>query len=285
METWDSNYCGSSASAEVVSQFSDETDPAAGEETTDLVKVNNSYLWSRKSIRQVDGALLVPAEDMFRALSATVTWDPSSMTMTVIHGPRTIRLTARTSTASINGVPFTMSTQPALAKGVLYVPLSFVADALGADITMGELTGTHSVSIKGTPIPPAGSQKAHVRKVIGGDILELDGGLQVRLIGIDATAPSDLPNHGTGFHFRALNLMSDILADADIYLEYDEVTEDISGRQLAYVWLPDGQMINAVLIREGMARVVADPPNMKYLDRFVVLLKEAWQGRRGMWSR
>lgn len=275
-----STYCGNDSSSPVnYSSVSEDTDPEAGDEISLFVKVNNSYSWSWKRTRRINGIVLVPAEDIFKALSAKVVWIPNSSTMTVVHGFRNIHLTARSRTALISGVPFTLPTPPALAKGVLYIPLSFVTDALGAAVTKSEFTDTLSVSLANVPTPPVNSEHAHVKTVIDGNTIELDNGLQVRLIGVDTPAPEDV------FGVEALDFVTSILTDIDVYLEFDEQREDQDGRQLAYVWLPDGQMVNAAMVREGMAEIVANPPNIKYVDTFAALLKTAWEDRRGMWDR
>ncbi len=38
-------------------------------------------------------------------------------------------------------------------------------------------------------------------------------------------------------------------------------------RLLAYVWLPDGSMLNERLLREGWAVLLTAPPDMRYVHR------------------
>ena len=69
-----------------------------------------------------------------------------------------------------------------------------------------------------------------------------------------------------------------------VYLETDVQIHDRYGRLLAYVYLPDGRMLNEVLVREGYATVYTFPPNVRYAERFVKLQREAMEEGRGLWS-
>ncbi len=68
-----------------------------------------------------------------------------------------------------------------------------------------------------------------------------------------------------------------------VYLETDVQLHDKYGRLLAYVYLPDGRMLNEVLVEEGYATVYTFPPNVKYAERFVELQRKAMREGRGLW--
>ncbi len=69
-----------------------------------------------------------------------------------------------------------------------------------------------------------------------------------------------------------------------VYLETDVQMFDKYGRLLAYVYLPDGRMLNEVLLKEGYATVYTVPPNVKYAERFVKLQREAMLKGKGLWG-
>ncbi len=69
-----------------------------------------------------------------------------------------------------------------------------------------------------------------------------------------------------------------------VYLETDVQVHDRYGRLLAYVYLPDGRMLNEVLLEEGYATVYTIPPNVKYAERFVELQRRAREEGRGLWK-
>ena len=53
-----------------------------------------------------------------------------------------------------------------------------------------------------------------------------------------------------------------------VYLEFDRQRYDAQGNWLAYVFLPNNRMLNAELVRLGLARPLADGRNLRYLDLF-----------------
>ena len=60
---------------------------------------------------------------------------------------------------------------------------------------------------------------------------------------------------------------------------------DRYGRVLAYVWLPDGRMLNEVLLKEGYAMLYTVPPNVKYEEKLKKAYREAVEKGKGLWSR
>ncbi len=69
-----------------------------------------------------------------------------------------------------------------------------------------------------------------------------------------------------------------------VYLETDVQLTDKYGRILAYVWLPDGRMLNEVLVREGYAQVYTIPPNVKYQDVLLSAQGRAREEGKGFWK-
>ncbi|WP_161939500.1 thermonuclease family protein [Thermosulfurimonas dismutans] len=67
-------------------------------------------------------------------------------------------------------------------------------------------------------------------------------------------------------------------------LELDVQILDRYGRVLGYVWLPNGEMLNEKLIREGWAVVYTVPPNVKYVDRLLKAQRRARQESKGLWG-
>ena len=68
-----------------------------------------------------------------------------------------------------------------------------------------------------------------------------------------------------------------------IFLEFDVEPQDRYGRLLSYVWLPEGKMLNAVIICEGYAYPLTVPPNVKYEKLFRKCFKKARKEQRGLW--
>ncbi len=70
-----------------------------------------------------------------------------------------------------------------------------------------------------------------------------------------------------------------------VYLEFDKQPQDRYGRLLAYVWLPDGKMLNKEIICNGYALPLTIKPNTKYSKEFLECYKKAVENHLGLWQR
>ncbi len=68
-----------------------------------------------------------------------------------------------------------------------------------------------------------------------------------------------------------------------VFLEFDAQPQDRYGRLLAYVWLPDGRMLNQEIICGGYAYPLTIPPNVKYEKLFRRCFTEAREKKKGLW--
>ncbi len=126
---------------------------------------------------------------------------------------------------------------------------------------------------------------SEVRFVYDGDTVVLEDGRRVRYLGIDAP---EMGFEGEQPEFLAESARSfneNAVLGVPVRLEFDRERKDHHGRWLAYVHLPDGRMLNAELLRRGLARVLAVRPNLEHFDRLVEVQREAMRNRAGVWSR
>jgi len=127
-------------------------------------------------------------------------------------------------------------------------------------------------------------QAALVVQVVDGDTLVLAGGSKVRILGIDAPEmerdgrPADFLAH------KAKAALAELTLNRTIALEYDRLRYDHYGRLLAYLRLPDHTLVNAELVRRGLARVYFIAPNLRYQDDLLTAQHEAIEARRGVWQ-
>lgn len=135
---------------------------------------------------------------------------------------------------------------------------------------------------------PAGrSVDATVTRVVDGDTIEValeDGTEDVRYIGIDtpeSVAP-DQPVECFGEHASDVNAR--LVEGKDVRLVFDAERRDQYGRLLAYVYVADG-LVNAELVRRGLARTLTIPPNTRHADRFARLEQRAGNAGRGLWGK
>ncbi len=139
----------------------------------------------------------------------------------------------------------------------------------------------------------------HVRvlKVIDGDTLEVElrgEALKLRLNGVDTPETKHPEKPAESFGLEAWNFTKNLLTDRTVYLELDVQEYDNYGRLLAYVWLekPDEindetirtRMVNAILILGGFAQLMTTPPNVKYVEFFLVYQQQAIEQKKGLWS-
>ncbi|MEL1135395.1 thermonuclease family protein [Desulfitobacterium sp. THU1] len=126
-----------------------------------------------------------------------------------------------------------------------------------------------------------------VERVVDGDtiILRMDGQRErVRLIGINT--PESVPNNPdrvVPYGKVSAEFTRGLLEGKEVEIELDVEERDQYDRLLAYVYL-NGEMVNKVLLREGHATVTTYPPNVKYVEDFMALQKEAQSQRKGIWE-
>ncbi len=68
-----------------------------------------------------------------------------------------------------------------------------------------------------------------------------------------------------------------------IYLEFDIQQRDRYRRILAYVYLSNGKMLNEEILKAGYGTPYTVPPNIKYVERFLEIYKQARYERKGLW--
>ncbi len=114
----------------------------------------------------------------------------------------------------------------------------------------------------------ATTRSGNVSWVYDGDTIRVAGIGKVRLIGID-TPEKDNSARDTYYlkryqikrttlrniANRAFRLNLSLLKNCRVSLEFDQEKTDRYGRILAYVILPDGRMLNRLLLEKGLASV------------------------------
>lgn len=137
------------------------------------------------------------------------------------------------------------------------------------------------------PVEKPSEETYEVLRVVDGDTIQIDyNGTKekVRLIGIDtpeSVHPDEAKNTENGK--IASDYTKELLTGKFVKLELDVQERDKYGRILAYVYL-DGEMVNKKLLADGYAQVATFPPNVKYVDEFTEIQKEAKEAKRGLWA-
>jgi micrococcal nuclease len=130
---------------------------------------------------------------------------------------------------------------------------------------------------------PAALTPARVTRVIDGDTIEVDINGQnerVRFIGIDT------PEVGRCYAQQATDRLTQLLTGSQVLLEADASQDDRDkfGRLLRYIWLPDSQQANYLLVQEGYAYEYTYRVAYRYEPQFMQVENEAHRGGLGLWS-
>lgn len=83
---------------------------------------------------------------------------------------------------------------------------------------------------------------------------------------------------------EASELTKSKLMNQPVKLVFEKSVRDKYGRLLAYVFMKDGTFYNALLVRNGFARVEIVKPNAAYAGYFYRLQEQAVQDKAGLWG-
>lgn len=143
-----------------------------------------------------------------------------------------------------------------------------------------------------TPIPilvtlPAG-EDAVVMNVIDGDTIDVEIEGQpytVRYIGVDSPESVAPAKPVECFAHEAAAANAALVAGQMVRLERDKSNTDRYGRLLRYVYrADDGRMINAELVRAGLAFAKRYPPDTKRARQLAQEMIAAQTAKAGLWS-
>jgi micrococcal nuclease len=135
---------------------------------------------------------------------------------------------------------------------------------------------------------PPGPVTAKVASVVDGDTLKvtLDGRtVVVRLVGVDTPEMGDRRRPVEELAEEALAFTRRMALGQTVLLERDGEGDarDAYDRELRYVVLPDGKLLNAEIIAEGYGQAYTRYPFSR-LDEFRALERAAREAERGLWS-
>jgi micrococcal nuclease len=148
----------------------------------------------------------------------------------------------------------------------------------------------------------AGREPATIVRAVDGDTLEvsLNGHPEkVRLIGVDTPEVHEseklhrdsVRTHQDEATIKALGqrawdfTKSLVHAGDQVQLEYGQEPRDRYHRVLAFVWLPDGRMLNETIICEGYANALTRYPfRSDYMERFRACERQAREQGKGLWA-
>ncbi|UZE95732.1 thermonuclease family protein [Alkalimarinus alittae] len=126
---------------------------------------------------------------------------------------------------------------------------------------------------------------AAVKRVVDGDTLHLKDGRKVRLIGVNTPEFGKKNKPSEPYAKQAAQRLALLVGTpALVRLMEGEEAKDRYGRLLAYAFTPQGDSIEAALIREGLGFAIAIPPNIAYQDCLLQAQLAARSSKLGVWG-
>ncbi|MDY6972854.1 MAG: thermonuclease family protein [Thermodesulfobacteriota bacterium] len=137
-----------------------------------------------------------------------------------------------------------------------------------------------SICLALTPLP-----YHKVKFVYDGDTILLASGEKVRYLGIDAPEIDHTGGNSEFMASAARDFNIELVNRTQVRLEFDQEKRDRYGRLLSHVFLKNGKMVNAMVVRKGLAHVMLKSQDFKYKDLFLDCQRKAMKDRLGIWSR
>jgi endonuclease YncB( thermonuclease family) len=134
------------------------------------------------------------------------------------------------------------------------------------------------------PLPPSGPL-AVVARVVDGDTLRLADGRRVRLIGINAPETASRGRPAEPYAVAARQRLQALVdsAGGQLAIVPGAQSPDRYGRTLANAYAPDGQNLEAQLLRDGLAYQVVMPPNDALRQCHAAAERSARLAGSGLW--
>ena len=128
-----------------------------------------------------------------------------------------------------------------------------------------------------------------VERVVDGDTLLLQSGERVRLIGVDTPEIKHPKKPVEYFGKEASAFTRRVVEEKRVRLEFDQANaarghKDRYGRTLAYVFLENGTLLNAEIIKQGYGHAYTQFPFSR-MEEFRRLEREAREEQRGLWQQ
>lgn len=132
-------------------------------------------------------------------------------------------------------------------------------------------------------LPASDTPYAFVTNVVDGDTLDVTGLGRVRLIGVDTPETKHPKKPVEYFGVEASNYLKKLATGKKVKIEFDQQMTDKYGRTLAYLYLEDGTLINAAIIKNGYGHAYTRFP-FKKMEEFRKYEREARLGNKGLWA-
>src|SRR5665647_2186531 len=218
------------------------------------------------------GRVLVPLRDIFEALGAKIEWEDSTKTVTAKKNDLIITYKVESLMGNRNNEIIQIPVPGRLVEGTTMIPLRFVGEALGAAVSWDEHSKTVLISSKV-------KTEVEVTNILEGNVVEIKGGTnsdKLVLLGFDKLDPN--------YVGEATQWLSEQLTGATIRVELDTKQRESHGYLLAYVYMPDGTLLNSQIFAKGYAKLKMTSPNIRWNELLGYVENGAKNQKIGLWA-
>jgi micrococcal nuclease len=125
---------------------------------------------------------------------------------------------------------------------------------------------------------------AYPKFVPDGDTIVLTDKRVVRYIGIDSPEVNHDTKRPQSFSLKSKSFNKELVSNKKLKIVFGKRKYDNYKRILAYVYLPDGQMVNRLMVENGLAWTYWHKDNNKYFNEFISAQKKSMNKEKGLWS-
>lgn len=270
------------------------------------IYINNRKIETPDAPYIKDSRTLVPIRVISENLGVEVGWDNTNREVSLQKDGNQTILPLGKNLYIQNGEEKVTDIAPEIKNDRTYVPLRLIAELYGKQVNWDNASRSVLINEPCTEvIVPKATQtsntfeEAKVVRVIDGDTFVIDRGQgqeKVRCILVD-TPETKHPKKGIEYFGKeASAFTTNSLSGKTIYLQKDVSETDRYNRLLRYIWIerpssnePTNEEIrskcfNAILLSGGYAQVTTFPPDVKYVDLFRQIQREAREANAGLWG-
>ncbi|MDY0359995.1 MAG: thermonuclease family protein [Desulforegulaceae bacterium] len=125
---------------------------------------------------------------------------------------------------------------------------------------------------------------SEVRFVPDGDTIILKDKRVVRYIGIDTPEINHETSNPKPFALSARDFNQKLVFNQKLKIVFGKIRSDSYKRILAYVYLPDGRMVNKLILEKGLGWTYYHKDNSEKFNEFLDIQKNAMNSGTGLWS-
>lgn len=269
------------------------------------IVINNNKVETPDAPYIKEERTLVPLRLISENLGIKVEWDNTNRQVVLKKSSGDVILPIQKDYYLVNGQKVATEISGEIKNDRTFVPVRLIAELFDRNVGWDNNTKTVLINDKGqTSAPVVKStntfEEAKVLRVVDGDTIEIDRGRgkeKVRFVLVN-TPETVHPKKGAEFYGKeASNFTKSQLTGKTVYLQKDTSDTDRYGRLLRYIWIerpssdnPSNEEIkskcfNAILLAGGYANLSTFPPDVKYVDLFRQIERQARDGNVGLWNQ